>query len=135
MTAPATDRGTVTRAARRGAGTGRPAVLIGVTTGLANVVGFGRQLVVGYGILQAHRRLTFPALAPAVSSVVVGAAYVAFAPLGRGHPAGHLPLAAELVLSAGTAAGVAALAITALAPVRRLGLRLVTAQVRARLAR
>jgi putative peptidoglycan lipid II flippase len=245
VTASATDRGMVTKAARRGAGIGRPAVLIGVITGLATVVGFGRQLVfahtvgatplgtayatanqvpniiyaivlggalsgmvvpvlagpalsgikadtrqtssalltwtllllvpvsiavavaarpvvslllgnprpqgtaagmltvgaqmlavfapqivlyglavVGYGILQAHRRFTFPALAPVLSSVVVAAAYVAFVPLDHGQPVSALPLPAELMLSVGTTAGVAALAVTALAPVRRLRLRL-----------
>ena len=40
--------------------------------------------VVLYGILQAHRRFTAPALAPVVSSLVVIAAYLLFVPLGRG---------------------------------------------------
>ena len=244
VTAPATDRGTGTRAARATAGIGRPAVLIGVITGLATVVGFGRQLVfahtvgatalgtayltanqvpniiyaivlggaltgmvvpvmagsaragakdqtrqtasalltwtllllvpvsvavaaaarpivslllgsghgnlrpgmlevgsrmlvvfapqivlyglavVGYGILQAHRRFTFPALAPVLSSIVVAAAYFAFVPLADGRGVADLPLPAELMLSVGTTAGVAALTFTALAPVRRLRLRL-----------
>jgi putative peptidoglycan lipid II flippase len=244
VTAPATDRGTVARAGRATAGIGRPAVLIGALTGLATVVGFGRQLVfahtvgatplgtayatanqvpniiyaivlggaltgmvvpvlagsaragakdetrqtasalltwtllllvpvsvavavaarpivslllgsgygnlragmlevgsrmlvvfapqivlyglavVGYGILQAHRRFTFPALAPVLSSIVVAAAYFAFVPLGDGRGVADLPLPAELMLSVGTTAGVAALAVTALAPVRRLRLRL-----------
>ena len=244
VTAPATDRGTVTRTGRATAGIGRPAVLIGMITGLATVVGFGRQLVfahtvgatplgtayatanqvpniiyaivlggaltglvvpvlagsartgarddtrqtasalftwtllllvpvsvavalaarpivslllgsghgnlrpgmlevgsqmlvvfapqivlyglavVGYGILQAHRRFTFPALAPVLSSIVVAAAYFAFVPLADGHGVADLPLPAELMLSVGTTAGVIALAVTALAPVRRLRLRL-----------
>ena len=244
VTAPATDRGTVTRTGRATAGIGRPAVLIGMITGLATVVGFGRQLVfahtvgatplgtayatanqvpniiyaivlggaltglvvpvlagsartgakdetrqtasalftwtllllvpvsvavalaarpivslllgsghgnlqagmlevgsqmlvvfapqivlyglavVGYGILQAHRRFTFPALAPVLSSIVVAAAYFAFVPLADGHGVADLPLPAELMLSVGTTAGVVALAVTALAPVRRLRLRL-----------
>ena len=34
-----------------------------------------------YGILQAHRRFTAPALAPVLSSLVVIAAYLAFVPL------------------------------------------------------
>ena len=44
-----------------------------------------------YGILQAHRRFTAPALAPVASSLVVIAAYVAFVPLGAGspEPSGH----------------------------------------------
>src|SRR5580704_6939496 len=244
VTAPATDRGTVTRTGRATAGIGRPAVLIGMITGLATVVGFGRQLVfahtvgatplgtayatanqvpniiyaivlggaltgmvvpvmagsartgakdetrqtasalltwtllllvpvsvavalaarpivslllgsghrnlqagmlevgsrmlvvfapqivlyglavVGYGILQADRRFTFPALAPVLSSIVVAAAYFAFVPLDGGRGVNDLPLPAELMLSVGTTAGVAALAVTALAPVRRLRLRL-----------
>ena len=244
MTAPAADRGTVRADGGGAAGIGRPALLIGVITGVANVVGFGRQLVfahtvgatplgtayatanqvpniiyaivlggaltgmvvpalagpalagareetrqtssalltwtllllvpvslavllaahpivsallggghgsaqaamlavgsrmlavfapqivlyglavVGYGILQAYRRFTFPALAPVLSSVVVAAAYLAFVPLDHGRGVTDLPLPAELMLSVGTTAGVAALAVTALAPVRRLGLRL-----------
>jgi putative peptidoglycan lipid II flippase len=81
--------------------------------------------VVLYGILQAHRRFTAPALAPVVSSLVVIAAYLAFVPLGaryRNNLAG-LPMSAELVLSAGTTAGVAALMLTALGPAMRLRLR------------
>ncbi len=82
--------------------------------------------VVFYGILQAHRRFTAPALAPVVSSVVVIAAYLAFVPLAAGHRGGlaSLPPAAELVLSVGTTAGVAALMLTALGPALRLRLRL-----------
>ena len=82
--------------------------------------------VVLYGILQAHRRFTAPALAPVVSSVVVIAAYLAFVPLAageRGDLAG-LPMAAQLMLSAGTTAGVVALVLTALGPALRLRLRL-----------
>ncbi len=244
VTAPATDRGTAPQAARTAGGIGLPALVIAVITGLANVVGFGRQLVfahtvgatrlgtayatanqvpnlvyaivlggaltgmvvpvlaapalagaraetrqtasalltwtllllvpvsvavalasrpivslllgmapgsaktgmltvgsrmlvvfapqivlyglaiVGYGILQAHRRFTFPALAPVLSSIVVAAAYFAFVPLDHHRGLPHLPRAAELMLSIGTTAGVAALAVTALAPVRRLRLRL-----------
>ncbi|HEX4063900.1 MAG TPA: lipid II flippase MurJ, partial [Streptosporangiaceae bacterium] len=245
MTAAATDRGTAERAGRGPGGIGRPALMIGVITAVANVVGFGRQLVfahtvgahslgtayatanqvpniiyaivlggaltgmvvpvlagpalagnkaetrqtssalltwtivllvpvslavaltahpvvalllghrnagaagasmltvgtrmlavfapqivlyglavVGYGILQAHRRFAAPALAPVLSSLVVASAYFAFVPLAHGHQVTGLPRAAELMLSVGTTAGVAALAVTALAPVRRLRLRL-----------
>jgi putative peptidoglycan lipid II flippase len=82
--------------------------------------------VVLYGILQAHRRFTAPALAPVVSSLVVMAAYLAFVPLGAGsrQDVATLSLPAELVLSVGTTAGVAALTITALVPALRLRLRL-----------
>jgi putative peptidoglycan lipid II flippase len=82
--------------------------------------------VVLYGILQAHGRFTAPALAPVLSSLVVIAAYVAFVPLGGGYRnrLGALPWPAELTLSLGTTAGVAALAVTALVPALRLRLRL-----------
>jgi len=82
--------------------------------------------VVLYGILQAHRRFTGPALAPVLSSLVVIAAYVVFVPLGGAyttHLAGLSP-AAELTLSVGTTAGVAALVLTAVVPAFRLRLRL-----------
>jgi putative peptidoglycan lipid II flippase len=81
--------------------------------------------VVLYGILQAHRRFTAPALAPIVSSIVVIGAYLAFVPLAGGNRALiGLPGPAELVLSVGTTAGVAALMLTALGPALRLRLRL-----------
>ena len=82
--------------------------------------------VVLYGILQAHRRFTAPALAPVVSSLVVIAAYIAFLPLSNGaqHHIVTLSRPAELVLSVGTTAGVAALVLTALGPALRLRLRL-----------
>ena len=82
--------------------------------------------VVLYGILQSHRRFTAPALAPVVSSLVVIAAYLVFVPLGAGSQ-NHLvtlPESAELVLSVGTTAGVAALVLTVLGPALRLRLRL-----------
>jgi len=81
--------------------------------------------VVLYGILQAHRRFTAPALAPLLSSLVVIAAYVAFVPLGGRHTAhvAGLSTAAELTLSVGTTAGVAALVLTAAVPALRLRLR------------
>jgi putative peptidoglycan lipid II flippase len=81
--------------------------------------------VVLYGILQAHRRFTAPALAPIVSSIVVIGAYLAFVPLAGGSRALiGLPQSAKLVLSVGTTAGVAALMLTALGPALRLRLRL-----------
>jgi putative peptidoglycan lipid II flippase len=82
--------------------------------------------VVLYGILQAHHRFTAPALAPVLSSLVVICAYLVFLPLGRTYRdnVADLPLSAELVLSVGTTAGVAALVLTALRPVLRLQLRL-----------
>jgi putative peptidoglycan lipid II flippase len=81
--------------------------------------------VVLYGILQAHRRFTAPALAPVISSLVVIAAYLVFVPFGGAYRTqlSGLPLGAELILSVGTTAGVAALVITALVPAVRLRLR------------
>jgi putative peptidoglycan lipid II flippase len=83
--------------------------------------------VVLYGVLQAHRRFAAPALAPVLSSLVVIAAYSVFVPLGGGFKTSvdlaGLPLSAELVLSVGTTAGVAALVLTALVPAWRLHIR------------
>ena len=82
--------------------------------------------VVLYGILQAHRRFTAPALAPVVSSIVVAGAYWGFDVLGHGfqNRPGALPAGAELTLALGTTAGVAALAVTAVGPAGRLRLGL-----------
>ncbi len=82
--------------------------------------------VVLYGILQAHRKFTAPALAPVLSSLVVIAAYGLFVPLGGQHTrhVAGLPPAAELTLSLGTTLGVAALLVTAVWPAWRLRLRI-----------
>jgi putative peptidoglycan lipid II flippase len=81
--------------------------------------------VVLYGILQAHRRFTAPAIAPVLSSLVVISAYLAFLPLSQGYGRlATLPRSAELMLSVGTTAGVAALVLTAMIPALRLRLRL-----------
>jgi putative peptidoglycan lipid II flippase len=82
--------------------------------------------VVLYGILQAHRKFTAPALAPVLSSLVVITAYLVFVPLGGRHTThlAGLSDAAELTLSVGTTAGVAALVLTAVVPALRLRLRL-----------
>jgi putative peptidoglycan lipid II flippase len=82
--------------------------------------------VVLYGILQAHRKFTAPALAPVLSSLVVIAAYLVFVPLGGTHTTrlAGLSSAAELTLSVGTTAGVAALVLTAVIPALRLRLGL-----------
>ncbi len=81
--------------------------------------------VVLYGILQAHRKFAAPALAPVISSLIVIGAYIAFVPLGHSHVnrLSGLPLSAELMLSVGTTAGVAALAFTAVVPAWRMRLR------------
>jgi putative peptidoglycan lipid II flippase len=79
--------------------------------------------VVFCGLLLAYRRFTGPTLAPAISSLVLIASYLAFVPLGKGLPLARLPLTAELVLSVGTTLGVAALVVVALVPALRLHLR------------
>ncbi|WP_315987578.1 murein biosynthesis integral membrane protein MurJ [Actinomadura sp. HBU206391] len=83
--------------------------------------------VVLYGVLQAHRRFTGPAVAPLVSSLVVIGAYLAYVIVGTGRPndLANLPQSAELTLSIGTTLGVVALVGTAMLAVRplRLGLR------------
>ncbi|GAA3824873.1 lipid II flippase MurJ [Sphaerisporangium flaviroseum] len=82
--------------------------------------------VVLYGVLQAHRRFTGPAVAPLVSSLVVIVAYLAFVPLSAGvqDPLSAVPRPAELALSVGTTLGVLALVVTVVGPSSRLGLRL-----------
>ena len=80
--------------------------------------------VVLYGLLQAYRRFTGPAIGPAVASLVLIAAYLSFVPLAKGLPLASLPVAAELVLSVGTTLGVAALVLTGAVPTWRLHLRL-----------
>ena len=80
--------------------------------------------VVLYGLLQAYRRFTGPTIGPAVSSLVLIAAYLSFVPLAKGLPLARLPLQAELVLSVGTTLGVAALVVVGVAPAWRLHLRL-----------
>jgi putative peptidoglycan lipid II flippase len=78
--------------------------------------------VVLYGLLQAYRRFAAPALGPAISSLVVISAYLAFAPVYRDLPLSRLPLSAELILSVGTTLGVAALVAVAVWPTWRLHL-------------
>ena len=80
--------------------------------------------VVLYGLLQAYRRFAGPTIGPAVSSLVLIAAYLSFVPLAKGLPLASLPLAAELVLSVGTTLGVAALVLVGAVPTWRLHLRL-----------
>jgi putative peptidoglycan lipid II flippase len=77
-----------------------------------------------YGLLQAYRKFTAPALAPAVTSLVLISSYLAFVPLGHGLPLASLPVSAQLILSAGATAGVAALVAVPLVPALRLRLRL-----------
>lgn len=77
------------------------------------------------GVLQAHHKFAGPALAPLLSSLTVIVAYLVFAAVaGRGAAVESVDLGAELVLSIGTTAGVAVLALSLLVPLRGLGLRL-----------
>jgi len=80
--------------------------------------------VVLFGMLQAYRRFAGYALAPAISSLVLIGSYLAFAKLDKGLPLSRLPLSAELMLSVGTTAGIAALVVVAMVPAWRLHLRL-----------
>jgi putative peptidoglycan lipid II flippase len=88
---------------------------------LPQVVLYG-VAVVATGVLQAHHRFLWPALAPLVSSVVVAGAYLVYA--GRGEQElAALSRSQELVLSVGTTLGVAALALAVLVPLKGTGLR------------
>ncbi|HWG00960.1 MAG TPA: lipid II flippase MurJ [Trebonia sp.] len=88
--------------------------------------------VVLFGLLQAYRRFTGPALAPVVANVVLISCYLAFMPLdsgprGAGGHAGALafaatPEAALLILGAGTTLNIAALAVVPAFPAWRLRL-------------
>ena len=87
------------------------------------VVLYGLSVVL-FGLLQAYRRFAGYALAPLVSSLVLIASYLAFAPLGKGLPLSRLPVTAQLVLSVGTTLGIAALVLVPAVPTWRLHLRL-----------
>lgn len=82
--------------------------------------------VVLTGVLQAHKRFLAPALAPILSTLVVIASYLAFGYLADGlqDRPGELSDTALAVLAWGTTAGVAAMALPLLIPVRRCGVRL-----------
>jgi putative peptidoglycan lipid II flippase len=80
--------------------------------------------VVLFGLLQAYRRFAGYALAPLVSSLVLIASYLAFAPLGRGLPLSRLSSSAQLILSVGATLAVAAMVLVGLVPTWRLRLRL-----------
>ncbi|MDI2131836.1 murein biosynthesis integral membrane protein MurJ [Yinghuangia seranimata] len=82
--------------------------------------------VVSAGILQAHHRFTAAAVAPLLSSLVVAGAYLAFAAGydGTGQDVTAVPRGSELALGVGTTAGVLALALCTLVPLRGIGLGL-----------
>ncbi|WP_161500793.1 murein biosynthesis integral membrane protein MurJ [Embleya scabrispora] len=86
---------------------------------------YGVAVVAG-GILQAHRRFLAGTLAPLVSSLVVAGTYLLFANRYDVDldDLAHLPRGAELTLSLGTTAGVLALALVTVVPLRSTGLRL-----------
>jgi putative peptidoglycan lipid II flippase len=99
------------------------------TVGTAMLRVFSPQIVlygvavVLTGVLQAHRRFLGPALAPLLSSVVVAGSYLLYALRGR-QDLDTLSRSQELVLSVGTTAGVAVLALVLVVPLRGTGLRL-----------
>jgi putative peptidoglycan lipid II flippase len=59
-----------------------------------------------------------------MASIVLIAAYLSFAPLGKGLPLAKVPTSAQLILSVGTTVSVAALVVVALIPSLRLRLRI-----------
>ncbi|WP_305789976.1 murein biosynthesis integral membrane protein MurJ [Symbioplanes lichenis] len=76
------------------------------------------------GVLQAHHRFAWPVLAPLLSSVTVMAAYLSYAAVdGARSDLAGLSRTGELILSAGTTAGVVVLALCLLIPLSRLRLR------------
>jgi putative peptidoglycan lipid II flippase len=87
------------------------------------VVLYGLSVVL-FGLLQAYRRFAGYALAPVMASIVLIAAYLSFAPLGKGLPLARVPTSAQLILSLGTTVSVAALVVVALIPSLRLRLRI-----------
>jgi putative peptidoglycan lipid II flippase len=102
--------------------------MVSVTSGMLEV--FAPQVflyglsVVLFGLLQAYRRFTGPALAPVVASLVLITSYAIFVPLNGGRALSSTPLAAELVLSVGATLSIAALVLVVLVPARRLHLKI-----------
>jgi putative peptidoglycan lipid II flippase len=79
-----------------------------------------------YAVLQVHHRFFWPAFAPALASVVTIAAYLAYGALAGGETQdpSRVPGSALDWLAWGTTAGVAAMVVPLLGPVRRAGVRL-----------
>ncbi|WP_406287862.1 murein biosynthesis integral membrane protein MurJ [Embleya sp. NBC_00896] len=92
---------------------------------LPQILLYGIAVVAG-GILQAHHRFLAGTLAPLVSSLVVAGTYLLFANLYDVDldNLADIPRGAELTLSLGTTAGVLALALVTVVPLRATGLRL-----------
>ncbi|HLL62434.1 MAG TPA: lipid II flippase MurJ [Propionibacteriaceae bacterium] len=106
---------------------GSDAVLAGLLVMFVPQVWLYGLAVVSAGVLQAHERFLAAAAAPLVSSLVVIAAYLAFAGLAgpdAGADPATLSRSALRALGWGTTAGVLALTLTTLVPLLRLGLRL-----------
>ncbi len=77
------------------------------------------------GVLQAHHRFAWPVIAPLLSSVTVMGAYLSYALVdGAKSDFGGLTGTGQVILAAGTTAGVVVLALCLLIPLRGLGLRL-----------
>lgn len=79
-----------------------------------------------YGVLQAHHRFFWPAFAPALASLVTIGAYLAYGRLAGGEVDDPAALGAGALdwLAWGTTAGVAAMVLPLLGPVRAAGVRL-----------
>jgi putative peptidoglycan lipid II flippase len=102
--------------------------MVGATGGMLEVfapqvVLYGLSVVI-FGILQAYRRFTGPALAPIVANLVMITSYLLFVPLDGGAPLSRAPQGAILALSVGATLNVAVLVVVGVVPLRRLGLRL-----------
>jgi putative peptidoglycan lipid II flippase len=80
--------------------------------------------VVLFGLLQAYRKFTGPALAPVIANLVLITTYLVFIPLGGGLPFGRTPQVAELALGLGTTINVAALVLVPAVPAWRLKLKI-----------
>lgn len=81
---------------------------------------YGVAVVLG-GVLQAHHRFAWPAIMPALSSVVIITAYAVYGSLAAANPR---DFAALQVLGWGTTLGAVALSIPLFIPVHQLGIRL-----------
>ena len=80
--------------------------------------------VVLFGLLQAYRRFTGPALAPVIANVVLISCYLAFIPVDGNRRFGATPAAAMLLLGLGTTVNIAALVVVPAFPAWRLRLRI-----------
>ncbi len=76
------------------------------------------------GVLQAHRRFAWPAVAPLLSSVTVIACYLLYAAVGGAADPAALSTTAAVVLAVGTTLGVAVLSLCLLVPLRATAVRL-----------